>query len=96
MPQEPEQPIIPDDQAIQVSFDDPEWDQLTYKQKSRNMQAFLQRVGYDPEKAALENRVRKLEDQMASLNLRMQSLEGKLQQLIDLDAERIRKLGRIG
>jgi len=59
-------------------WDEPGWDALPYAVKAEAMQAFLQRVGYDPEKHRHESEHRRLEERISSLEHTVQALTLKL------------------
>jgi len=63
-------------------WSEPGWDALPDAVKAAEMQAFLQRVGYDPEKERLKETIRRLEERLSSLEHTVQSLSLQLNRWI--------------
>jgi hypothetical protein len=66
-------------------WDEPGWDSLPYAVKAAAMQAFLTRVGYDPEKSRHEAEHRLLTERISSLEHEVQSLKLQLKGWIDAE-----------
>lgn len=63
-------------------WSEPGWETLPYAVKAASMRAFLQRVGYDPEKARQEDEHRQLKERVSSLEHEVQTLKLQLQRWV--------------
>lgn len=71
------------------------WDALPDREKTAHIAALYEKAGYDPEESRKEDRIRKLEERVKSLELELATVRKMFQQMIDAEADRRQQLRHI-
>lgn len=70
----------------QAFWERDDWDELPYSAKAAEVNAWLQRVGYDPVEARHQDEHRRLQEHIDQLEHRIEQLELQLKRWIDSGA----------